>query len=69
MGRGAPVKIPIKCVETGEIFPTIKAAGEAIGSQYKYLRQGLACGQAVKGFHFVYVDDQRAGCFSDREKD
>eukprot|EP00808_Paulinella_micropora_P013916 g80697.t1 len=46
----------IKCVETGEIYPSLAAVGAAIGAGAGNLHQAIRKGYRCKGFHFEYAD-------------
>lgn len=46
---------PIKCIETGEIFPSIKAAGEKYGIRINHIARDMRAGGKTGGFHWEYL--------------
>jgi len=54
--RLSKIQKPIKCIETGEVFPSIKIAAEKMGITPGFLGNVLkGRKQTAKGFHFNYI--------------
>lgn len=47
----------VKCIETDEVFPSIKEAAESIGVSDKNAQRAIKRGYRWGGFHWTYVDD------------
>lgn len=47
---------PVMCVETGQIFPSIKNCVEHLGLSHKSLWNAINSGKARNGLHFVNVE-------------
>lgn len=58
--RGRPVAHPkVKCVETGDIYDTYKAAGEAIGGSRYGVRKVCEGTQSHHhGRHYIWVTEE-----------
>ena len=52
----------IRCVETGEVFPSVRAAARAINGERKYVRK-VANGiwSQYRGLHFEWVERNKDG--------
>lgn len=52
----------IRCVETGEVFPSVRAASRELGMERKYIRK-VANGiwHQYKGYHFEWVERREDG--------
>ena len=46
---------PIKCVETGKVFKSIKACSEQMGISHKSIWNSINSGKPRCGYHFVNV--------------
>ena len=57
---------PVKCVETGEVFATIKECQKKMGLSYKSLYNALKSGNARDGLHFTYTDEKTPAYVVDR---
>lgn len=44
---------PVRCVETGQVFPTIKECSEHLGVSHKSIWNAINSGRARHGLHFV----------------
>jgi group I intron endonuclease len=67
---GEKSKKPIRCVETGVIFPSIKEAGEAIGTDPTNIVNTLAGRQkTTKGLHFEYINPRKPLCMERGDAD
>lgn len=53
----------IKCIETGQVFDSIKQAAEAFDGKSSYLHDCLKDGKEFHGYHFIKIDkDRRVKC-------
>ena len=48
----------IRCVETGQVFPTVRECSNQLGLPYKSVWNAINSGNARDGYHFV-IEDQR----------
>lgn len=54
-GEKNPRSKAVRCVETGEVFPTITAAGKSVGITHSRIRECcLGNRKTAKGFHWEY---------------
>lgn len=54
-GERNPRSKSVRCVETGEVFPTITAAGKSVGITHSRIRECcLGNRKTAKGFHWEY---------------
>ena len=51
---------PVKCVETGQVFPSIKICSNYFGLSHKSIWNSINSGNARNGLHFVNVDKEKA---------
>lgn len=52
-----PRRRPIRCIDTGEIYPSIRSAAKAInGSNRGIINVADGCWKQYKGFHFEWVE-------------
>lgn len=57
VGERNPKSKVVRCVETGEVFPTITAAGKSVGITHSRIRECcLGNRKTAKGFHWEYVN-------------
>lgn len=47
---------PIKCVETGKVYASIKSCSESLDIPYKAIWNAINSGNARYGFHFINVE-------------
>jgi len=52
--------IKVKCDETGEVFESMRKAGESIGSRSCSISVAVRNKKPVKGYHFSVVQNQQA---------
>ena len=56
---------PVRCVETGEVFPSMNAAARFLKTGSARLKKCLQTGQRCRGYHWEFVtneqEDHRAG--------
>jgi hypothetical protein len=50
-------KKAVKCVETGECFPTMLAAGKKVGCGASCISQAVQFGCRAKGFYWVNITE------------
>lgn len=50
---------PIKCVETGKVFKSIKACSEYMGLSHKSIWNSINSGKPRGGYHFVNIKHNR----------
>eukprot|EP00808_Paulinella_micropora_P017667 g3803.t1 len=49
---------PVMCVETGEVYPSTKAATEAMGlKSTASIWEAVAHGKTAAGYNWIYVDN------------
>lgn len=48
---------PCRCVETGEVYPSLAAAARQIGADPESVRNSCARGHAAKGLHFQFSEE------------
>ena len=48
----------IRCIETGQVFPTVRECSDQLGISYKSVWNALNSGNARDGYHFVF-EEQR----------
>ena len=53
---------PVRCVETGEIFPSLKAAADAVGSDTSKISRSISQGGRARGYHWEHVNPLRHPC-------
>lgn len=53
-GKGSPLK-PVRCIETGEEFPSITAAADKLGASAAYLSFSIARGRKCHGLTFKKI--------------
>ena len=49
-------RIPVRCLETNEIFPSISAAGRSVNADATQIVESIQSQGCCKGFTFVYED-------------
>eukprot|EP00808_Paulinella_micropora_P019099 g11572.t1 len=49
---------PIKCVETGEVYPSLKQAAKAAGVHRVWIFDSIHFGWQAGGFHWAYASGQ-----------
>ena len=50
---------PVKCVETGNVFKSIKACSEYMGISHKSIWNSINSGKPRGGYHFVNIKHSR----------
>lgn len=50
-------RVKVKCLETGEIFHSISAAGRSVDADATQIIESIEAGRCCKGFTFVYADN------------
>ena len=53
----APAPRPLRCVETADQYPSIKAAAAAIGVDKSNIKRAIQHGYKCHGYHWEFVDD------------
>ena len=48
---------PVRCVETGDVFPSLSSAARYIHTDKTSLRKQILKGQRCRGYHWEYVTD------------
>ena len=58
----------VRCIETGQVFDTVKAAAEAFNADPQFLSERTAKGKTCHGYHFeIIVTDRRVKCLDTGE--
>ena len=52
-----PTSRPVRCVETGDVFPSLSSAARYIHTDKTSLRKQILKGQRCHGYHWEYVTD------------
>lgn len=64
--RHGPRPVPVRCVETGEVFASFNDAADVLGLKATSLRTATNEGRTLKGLHFEIVPDHAGGFADDR---
>ncbi len=51
---------PVRCLETGEEFPTLKAAGDAVGRAQNCVTKAIERNGTCGGYHFEFITKREA---------
>lgn len=46
----------IRCVETGQVFPTVRECSDQLGISYKSVWNAINSGNARDGYHFIFEE-------------
>jgi hypothetical protein len=51
----------VRCIETGEVFPSIAEANQKLGKARRsgVISNAIRCGSRAYGYHWEYIDEQR----------
>lgn len=50
---------PVRCVETGKVYPSMKQASYAIGMAGNAVRNAIARNTTANGFHFCKIESEK----------
>eukprot|EP00808_Paulinella_micropora_P031368 g71386.t1 len=49
---------PVRCIETGEEFPSISAAARSVNSHHQAIMQAISYPCRCAGLHWAYVETE-----------
>ena len=58
LSEASTAKRPVRCIETGEIFESMKVAAVAVDAPCSCVRQAAMTGWKCRGFTYEFVEDQ-----------
>ena len=50
---------PVRCIETGEVFPSVKAAADHVKIDDSKINRAIKLGHRSRGYHWEYVNPSR----------
>eukprot|EP00808_Paulinella_micropora_P015949 g67112.t1 len=56
-GTDMGAKRPVRCIETGEVFPSVRAAARANNTFHQGILQAIVIPCKCKGFTWQYADE------------